>query len=388
MTRFQQLIEACRNLYAFRQRATLAILGIGVGSALVVTLLILGKSAQHNALSAFDTLGGDVMVADIGVRSAERSSPLPINLDFSSLRSQFPDIRRVVPVARWEIQLTKNGKALSIPIIATTSDFFDLLRLDPAWGRGLSKFDSRANYAVLGASLAQRLALSAKHLQLNHYAFDVIGILHPSVSLAPGGMQIDDMALVPLTTIKKIAPFTEPDMLLIQAVSRQHIALLETPVRDWLESNLPGRNIHLMLQQQLLDGIEQQTRTFRYLLSALAAIALLMGGIGVMNVMVMSVAERRHEIGLRQALGATSQEIGVLFLLEALLLSLPGSLLGSGIGVAFSWIYARYADWSLVIDLWVLPLAMGSALTLAVFFGLKPSLAAARLSPAEALRDA
>ncbi|MGM3162621.1 ABC transporter permease [Dickeya undicola] len=391
MNVLQQWLEACRNLLAFHQRASLAMLGIGVGSALVVALLLLGKSAQQVALSAFDNLGSDIIVVDIGIKEDEHAAvPLPINLDFSALAHVHRGIRRIVPLARWNIRLPQKNDDDAIPlvVIGSTPDLMPLLELTLTQGRAFSRYDSRSTYSIISAELASRLAgtSSARALQLGRYAFDVIGILKPTTA-SVGGQTIDHVVLVPIETITRISPFATTDLLYIQVTSTALLTPVVNAIRPWLEQMLPTRTIQVQIQQQLIDSVAKQNATFRYLLVALAAVALLMGGIGVMNVMVMSVSTRRHEIGLRQAIGARSLDIGVLFLLEAALLSLPGAVLGCVAGALLAWGYTRYVDWPLMADPWVFPLAIGSALMLAVFFGLKPSLTAARLSPAEALRE-
>ncbi|QIZ51520.1 ABC transporter permease [Dickeya zeae] len=389
MNVMQQWLEACRNLIAFHQRASLAMLGIAVGSALMVTLLMLGKSAQQMALSAFDHLGGDIIVVDIGIKEDSHSPVplLPVKLDLSALSHVHHGIRRVVPVARWNTSLLQKGDEHGVPlmVIGSTPDLMPLLGLMLAQGRAFSHYDSRSTYAIVSASLASRFSGSTL-ARTFPYAFDVIGTLK-SATLSIGGQMADHVVLVPLDTITRISPFATTDLLYIQVTSTSLLTSVVDAIRPWLEQMLPTRTIQIQLQQQLIDSMAQQNATFRYLLAALAAVALLMGGIGVMNVMVMSVSTRRHEIGLRQAIGARSLDIGVLFLLEAALLSLPGAVLGSVAGALLAWAYTRYADWQLMVDPWVFPLAIGSALVLAVFFGLKPSLTAARLSPAEALRE-
>ncbi|MCI4186514.1 ABC transporter permease [Dickeya dianthicola] len=388
----QQWLEACRNLIAFHQRASLAMLGIGVGSALVVALLMLGKSAQQMALSAFDNLGGDIIVVDIGIKEDSHSPVplLPVKLDLSALARVHRGIRHVVPVAHWNTSLPQKGDDDGIPlmVIGSTPDLMPLLGLRLAQGRAFSRYDSRSTYAIVSADLVSRLSgsASARPFLLGHYAFDVIGALK-SATLSIGGQTTGHVVLVPIETITRISPFATTDLLYIQVASTALVTPVVNAIRPWLEQMLPTRTIQIQIQQQIIDSMAQQNATFRYLLAALAAVALLMGGIGVMNVMVMSVSMRRHEIGLRQAIGARSLDIGVLFLLEAALLSLPGAVLGSVAGALLAWAYTRYADWPLMVDPWVFPLAIGSALVLAVFFGLKPSLTAARLSPAEALRE-
>lgn len=138
----------------------------------------------------------------------------------------------------------------------------------------------------------------------------------------------------------------------------------------------------------MIDGLERQSRTFSYLLAGLGAISLLVGGVGVMNVMLMSVSERRREIGVRLALGATRHDIRLLFLAEAGLLAIVGAALGavSGVGVAYA--FTRFSSWAFVLAPASLPLGMGTSLLTGLFFGWYPAVAASRLEPVQALRDA
>ncbi|MBF3154711.1 FtsX-like permease family protein, partial [Pseudomonas aeruginosa] len=154
-----------------------------------------------------------------------------------------------------------------------------------------------------------------------------------------------------------------------------------------LTARLPGHEAQVQVSQQVLDGLKRQTRTFTYLLAGLGIISLLGGGVGVMNVMLMSVAERRREIGVRMALGARQRDIRNLFLIEAVTLTAAGALSGAVLGVAAAYLYARFSGWTFSLAYAALPLGMGSTLLVGLFFGLYPAVSAARLQPVEALRD-
>jgi len=139
--------------------------------------------------------------------------------------------------------------------------------------------------------------------------------------------------------------------------------------------------------QQMIDAMTRQDQTFHYLLMALGVITLVGGGVAVMNVMYMNVSERRIEIGLRMAIGARRQDIRNLFLVEALALSTVGAELGAGVGIALAWLYALVSGWAFELAMLSIPLGVSSTLLVGVFFGLKPAIAASRLTPVEALRD-
>lgn len=160
---------------------------------------------------------------------------------------------------------------------------------------------------------------------------------------------------------------------------------------DALKTYLGGlsrdRKAEVLVPQHLLDGLARQANTFAYLLAGLGGISLLVGGVGVMNVMLMNVAERRREIGIRMALGARARDIRNLFLIEAATLSVAGALLGASTGLAAAYTFVRISGWSFSLAPLSLPLGICSALTVGLFFGLHPALAAARLQPVQALRD-
>ncbi len=152
---------------------------------------------------------------------------------------------------------------------------------------------------------------------------------------------------------------------------------------------MPKLDIAVQIPQQLLEGMAQQSRMFSWLLAGLGGISLLVGGVGVMNVMVMNVSERRREIGVRMALGARPRDIAGLFLLEAVVLSACGALIGAVCGVAAAWLFVFFSDWSTFsLSILSLPLGIGSSLAIGLFFGLNPAMTAARLEPVQALRDA
>jgi putative ABC transport system permease protein len=154
-----------------------------------------------------------------------------------------------------------------------------------------------------------------------------------------------------------------------------------------LQPQLTEHNVDITVPQQMIDGMTRQSRTFAYLLLALGAISLVGGGVGVMNVMLMNVSERRREIGIRMALGARQRDIRNLFLLEAVTLTAVGALCGAVLGMTAAWFYAWLSGWVFSLAVAALPLGVGSTLLVGLFFGIYPAVSASRLQPVEALRD-
>ena len=163
---------------------------------------------------------------------------------------------------------------------------------------------------------------------------------------------------------------------------------ITSKVKEWLNGKISGYEINIQIPHQLIDGIDQQSRTFYWLLTSLGGISLLAGGIGIMNVMVMNISERRREIGIRMSLGARPKDITLLFLIEAIYLSFAGSIAGVCSGMILSYVFIYLSGWNaFVISPISIPLAIGSSISTGLFFGLYPAISASRLSPLKALRD-
>ena len=266
--------------------------------------------------------------------------------------------------------------------------------MNMAEGRFLSKFDQRSAFAVVGAGIAQELGAGNQplkvgdSLQLGPYLFEVIGIAR---SLAPNPLipVVADMSImIPLEGLRRLRPAPEVSSIVARAHPDADLTETAEDLHRYLDMLLAGRPVDIQIPRQLLDGMKRQADTFSYLLAGLGGISLLVGGVGVMNVMLMNVTERRREIGVRLALGARPKDIRALFLLEAGALSIAGAVSGAVLGVMSAYFFARVSSWEFSLAPHALPLGIGSSLLIGLFFGIHPAVAAARLQPVEALRDA
>ncbi|WP_024643862.1 ABC transporter permease [Pseudomonas syringae] len=389
----QIFVEPLTSLRLLGRRSLLALLGIAVGCASVVALLNIGHNAANEAISAFKGLGSDMLVASFATTPGVKARPAPSGLDTQAVTSAIVNILHIAPVINFSTRVRLYGKAYDTSVIGTSRDLMDVLDLKIAAGRFLSDYDRNSTYAVLGSQAASDLGVSSVpgpadlRIQIDGYLFEVIGILqaHGENPLIP--VSVDSAILVPIEGMRRISGRPEINSIIARGRQTETLAADAQVLRDFLQPLAPGRDVQVQIPQQLIDGLAQQSRTFSYLLAGLGSISLLVGGVGVMNVMVMSVSERRREIGVRMALGARPLDIGRLFLLEAMVLSVAGAAAGALVGLAAAWLFSIISGWAFTLSLLSLPLGITSSLIVGLFFGLSPALTAARLEPVQALRD-
>lgn len=388
----QRLVESYGNLRAQGWRATLALLGIAMGCAAVVALLNIGRSAAADALQAFQGMGTDILVANLPFAVAART-PLPAVLDIRAVRQAVTQLTRIAPLSQYSATVTYRGRHADASLIGTTRDLADIMGLHLRSGRFLSAFDHRPPFAVVGARVARDLAGQGRALQVDDllhigdYLFQVIGIAAPQPANGLLPIAVDDAIFIPGASLRRLTSNAAIGSVLARVAADADPLSTAEAFKSALSHAFGGREVTVQIPRRLLDGLERQSRTFTWLLAGLGGIALLVGGVGVMNVMLMSVAERRREIGVRMALGACRRDICLLFLLEAVLLSLAGALAGALLGVAVAWVFIQCLGWPWSLSLDSLLLGIGSALSIGLTCGLYPALMASRLSPVVALRD-
>ncbi|MBD8145418.1 ABC transporter permease [Pantoea agglomerans] len=392
----QFLIEPLDNLKLSGRRAILALLGIAVGCMAVVALLNIGHNGRLQAMSIFKGMGSDLLVSSIQPAQGSSGGPQVTvsTLDITSLHQKLPEIASLSPLIPVSMDVRFQGHTLNTTIIGTNAELLQVLDLSLNKGRFISQFDTPNPYVVLGAKALAELSKTGTiaglgdKIQIGSYLFEIIGVLdekgsNPLIPVTP-----DEAIFIPSESMSRIVPNPQISTVVARHPDPHSLSEGAERLQQWLSEQISDSEISVQIPHQLIDGMAQQSRMFSWLLSGLGGIALLVGGIGIMNVMVMNISERRREIGVRMALGARPRDIARLFLSEAVVLATAGALIGAICGLAISWVFVYYSEWQhFAISPVSLPLGIGSAIATGLFFGLAPAISASRLSPLQALRD-
>jgi putative ABC transport system permease protein len=371
-----------------RLRAALSALGIAVGVGAMVAVLGLSASNQAGLLAQIDRLGTNLLTVQNGQSLLGQTAELPLQAPAM--------IRRIGPVTGVAETGSTDANVYRSPLIpsiqtgglqvqAASVNLLSAVRTSVARGRFLNNATAREPVAVLGAAAARTLGidrvLPGERIWLGHQWFYVAGILEPSV-LAP---EIDQSVLVGFPTAKALLGFDgHPTTVYVRAQTNQ-VGAVQSVLAGTADPENPNQ-VNVSQPSSALSARAAAKGALTGLFLGLGAVALLVGGVGVANIMVISVLERRSEIGLRRSLGARRGQIRLQFLSEALLLSALGGLVGVALGIAATGIYAASQGWSLVVPPLGWAGGFGASLAIGAIAGLLPALRAARLSPTEALR--
>jgi putative ABC transport system permease protein len=396
---------ATTTLVANKLRSSLTMLGIIIGNASVIAMIGIGEGAQKYIAKELESLGPNVLFVIPGNRETQRISlDLPKTLvlaDAEALASQVPSVQAVAPEFNSRSLVTYRNKNTNVNVIGTTPGFLPVRKFDVARGRFLTNLDiKRSNQvAVLGADLAERLFENVdpvgQQLRLKNVTFQVIGVMQTKGSNL--GVDYDDAALVPITTMaNRIAGRTSPfgielTYLVAAAKNADSVDAAEFQITNLLRlrHKLTGEDdFTINTQKDALETVGKITGALTLMLAAIAGISLFVGGIGVMNIMLVSVTERTQEIGLRKAIGAREQDILIQFMIEAVILSAAGGVLGTLIGVGGSLLIGAVTPLQAGVSPVAIVLAVGVSGSIGLFFGVVPARRAAKLDPIVALRSA
>jgi putative ABC transport system permease protein len=403
---FEIVDMAFRTLNGNKLRSSLTMIGIIIGNASVIAIVSLGQGAQKYVNSEFEALGTNALfvvpgTAQDGVQTGIAQANTLVLADAEAIAREVPSIVAVAPEKSDRLRATHGNRETQVSITGTTENYPKVNRVVLAQGRFFGVLDLQANHrvVVLGSATSKTLFGAqdplGKKIRLKNLSFRVIGVLKSRGATL--GQNRDELVLIPLTILAnelagkpEISRSPKIDFIAVSAQDGQDSSAAQYQITNLLRLRhniLRGENdFTVSSQKDLMQSANNITNILILVLGATAGISLLVGGIGIMNIMLVSVTERTQEIGLRKAIGAKRADILIQFTVEAVVLSTVGGLLGIGLGVGTTLLVSAVSPLGVVISPGAIAVAIGVSGAIGVIFGVMPARRAAQLDPIVALR--
>jgi putative ABC transport system permease protein len=381
-------------------RSILTALGIIIGVAAVIAMVSIGNGAKSQVEASIASLGQNIISvfpgsATTGGMHGGWGSASSLTVDEAlSIRREISGIVAVSPEMRDRQQVLANGLNWNSSVNGEDVTYLDIRLWTIAEGEMFTEADvnSAAKVCVIGQTVVAKLFLDGdpvgRSLRIRNLPFKIVGVLKAKGFNYFGSDQ-DDVVIIPYTShLKRIARRPNLNSIIIQAESPDQMTRIQQDVTDFLQQRRNGRDPDFTVrnQQELAEAATATTKTMTMLLGAIAGVSLIVGGIGIMNIMLVSVTERTREIGIRLAVGAHGRDVLTQFLVEAIILSVMGGTLGILLGVGSSQLISRLNGWPVLISTSAIFGAVAFSAAIGVFFGFYPARKAAQLDPIEALR--
>ena len=403
----QTIIEALESIMSNKLRSGLTVLGIVIGVAAVIAMLAVGNGAQDSITGSISGIGTNLLFVFRGGADDSIRNVKPLTLqDAEALADPFaaPSVMAVSPVLQTNAEVTYGGEVTTTTITGVQPSYFPVRNLNVTEGELLSEEHmlGRASVALIGTETADTLfgrheGLTGETIRIAGQPFRILGVLESKGGGSFGSQ--DDVVIIPLTSAQtrlvRRANADQVDVIFVQAASAEAVPQATQEISDILRqrhrTEIGADDFTVFSQQDFLSTAASITGVLTIFLGGIAAISLLVGGIGIMNIMLVSVTERTREIGLRKALGARKRDILIQFLTESSLLSLIGGLIGIGLGWLIAFIVGQVAAatgtvFNPRVGLDAVLLATLFSAAVGLFFGIYPANRAAGLEPVEALR--
>jgi putative ABC transport system permease protein len=396
---------ASTTLMANKLRSSLTMLGIIIGNASVIAMVGIGQGAQKLASEQFEALGPNVLFVIPGSREAQQTTvDFPKTLvweDAKAIATQVPAVAEVAPQINLRYLITYRNRNSNSLVTGTTPEFLSVRSFNVARGRFFTDIDIKRNnqVAVLGSEVVEKIFgyqdPIGQSVRIKDVSFEVIGVMESKGTFL--GNNQDDAVFIPLSTMaNRLRGRTSPygvqiSWIAVSARDRNSISAAQFQIENLLRRRhkIVGEDdFGVQTQEDILQIVNTVTGALTIMLAAIAAISLVVGGIGVMNIMLVSVRERTQEIGLRKAVGAREQDILIQFMIEAIILSAAGGIIGTAIGVSGVLLVGAVTPLKAGISPMAIFVAVGVSGGIGLFFGVVPARQAAKLDPIVALRSA
>lgn len=397
----ESFLMAWASLIANKMRSILTMLGIIIGVAAVIALVSIGNGVKQDIQNSISSLGSNLLMVmpgaprTPGVRQSQGSMKSLKVSDYTAI-SKLDGVKAASPYTANAYVSIYQSKNWTTTVSGVSSNFQDVNNWTMAEGRFISSknVDSRDRVAVIGQTVVKNLFARddpvGKEIRVKNIPFRIIGVLNSKGNGSMGNDQ-DDVIFIPYTTaMERVEGVDYLRMVYVVASDDNGINRLQSDIENLLrvrhgikDTNLDDFNIQNM--KSIMETMEQTTGTLTLFLGAVAAISLIVGGIGIMNIMLVSVTERTREIGIRKALGATYYVIVTQFLIEAVVISLMGGLIGIALGIGVSKLIGLASGMSTVVSIPTIILSFGFSMAIGLVFGIYPARKAAKLNPIDAL---
>ena len=386
-----------------KMRTLLTMLGIVIGVGAVIIMVAVGQGAQRGIANQINALGTNLLIVTAGSsnqggvsQGAQAFNRLTVE-DAEKLKREGTLFAGVTPVINTRTQVIGGGMNWRTTINGVSSDFQTIRDWQVQSGTFFTESDLRSmrKVAVIGSTVAENLFPGmdpvGSQIQIRNVPFDIVGVLATKGQNA-GGQDQDDIVVIPYTTAQtRLAGNTRIWQILVSATSPQDIAAAQQEVSAIMREShklAAGEDDDFTVRNQteIANAAQGTTKIMTWLLASIASVSLIVGGIGIMNIMLVSVTERTREIGIRMAIGARGSDVLTQFLVESIVMSVLGGAVGLAVGVGGAQLVAHFTGWSTAVPVQAVALAIGFSAAVGVFFGYYPARKAAALDPINALR--
>ena len=393
---FTHVREAITNLVTAKLRSFLAILGVLVGTGSVVALISSSQLATAHALSQFKSLGTNLLALNLQSKGSDSTKNPENQFHLDDVQKLIDSSDQIVDAAPYINAFSsvyiRGVKIQNTQIIGATDALSRIAKIHLSEGRFVSTLDQNSFYCVIGEKLAKKfqdrfLDPVGKQIKVGSRYFTIVGVAkkwQPNLFLF---VNVNNGVIVPLKTTYLLQSNSQINNILVRLVQNPNIKQTEAGITNMINTVLPTKKVQFRSPEQIITIVGNQRKTFTWLLGAIGGIALVVGGIGVMNIMLVSVVERRREIGIRMAIGARQSDILGMFLIESIILTIFGGLLGIALGVTVSYVLSVVTKWEFIF--YLLPPTLGFVVSVLVgiLSGFYPALRASRLDPIQCLQS-